>query len=272
MARSLDAGRWYDRNGNFVKEVLRITQANPEGRMVKPDLSDARKHRLLPSVTSVCGIVEDYGLTMWKLREIAKAAIEVIGTPHGAADDEELVQYILGRAHEKGMVAVDFGSELHDHIERILKAGASSASHAHFPFVEAFGQWYADHVAELRGCIIDWKTQGNTSFPTFYDSWVIQLSAYRRGAFYGFHGAASSEPMIEHSFATRLGYAGKIDFAWPDRQMPRCTSVAISSVEPGKIEMKVWPADKVRWGWRVFRDRLRLWKTEKKYDPRFTRE
>lgn len=270
MSRSMDAERWYDRSGTFVKEVIRITKANPGGRAVKPNLADARKQGLLPSVTSVCSITEDYGLTMWKLREVAKAAIEVINTTHGAYNTEELVQYILGRAHEKGMVAVDFGTELHDCIEHFLKGETGITKAEHLPFIDAFSQWYADRAEDFRGRIIDFKTQGNT-FPTFYDSWVIQLSSYRTGAFWGTL-ETPPKPLIEHSFASEMGYAGKIDFAWPNWQAPHCVSVAISSVEPGKIEMKAWPAEKVRWAWRVFRDRLRLWKTQKRYDPSFVRD
>ena len=81
-------------------------------------------------------------------------------------------------------------------------------------------------------------------------------------------------PFTEVPFAaTTYGYGGRVDY-WSGPMNgklgkdPKLVSVAISSVDPGHIEMKVWDEGEAKKAWHVFSCALQVWRIKKKYDPR----
>lgn len=67
-----EGGHWYDEGG-----LVEFVPSADGKRMVRPTVRHARKLGLLPSVTSVLGILEKPALVEWKRREYAKAAFHV---------------------------------------------------------------------------------------------------------------------------------------------------------------------------------------------------
>lgn len=109
--------------------------------------------------------------------------------------------------------------------------------------------------------------------------------------------------MPEASFASGMGYGGKVDLHSPSAgivvdfkgkdgdfsdgkklaydqhwqlaayhyglRLPSnvCANLFVSRTHPGKVASHVWSAADVAEGWEVFEASLRLWKAIKRYDP-----
>jgi hypothetical protein len=95
---------------------------------------------LLPSVTSIIGILDKPQLTRWKMREVAKAAIAIPG-PQG----DEPVERFADRAIEAAMSqvgeAADLGSRIHAAIENLMRGGAEEPSEELRPYVKPVLDW-----------------------------------------------------------------------------------------------------------------------------------
>lgn len=112
----------------------------------------------------------------------------------------------------------------------------------------------------------------------------------------------------EDSFASELGYGGKVDLHSPSTgivvdfktkdgdfsdgkklaydqdvqlaayqrglQLPRnkCANIFVSRTHPGKVASHVWTAEQIDRAWEEFVCTLNLWKSQKKFDPSFSNQ
>ena len=108
-------GHWYQHDGSpmhFVKK------ANGKG-MRDTTIRDARKHRLLPSVTTLLGILDKPGLTNWKIKEAVLTARVAHRKPKET--DWAYAFRMMRTAKQHAERAADEGSRIHDAIECHLK-------------------------------------------------------------------------------------------------------------------------------------------------------
>jgi hypothetical protein len=116
-----------------------------------------------------------------------------------------------------------------------------------------------------------------------------------------------SDWVAESSFASPLGYGGKVDLHSPSTGivvdhkgkdgdfsdgkklaydqhwqlapyqqglgLPTnvCANLFFSRTRPGKVASHVWSVEQIAEGWQVFRATLEVWRALKKFDPRFVR-
>jgi hypothetical protein len=108
-------GHWYDANG---KACHTQPKAKGDGER-STTLTDARKLKLFPSVTTILGIFAKPGLERWKMKSIAEVAFDI---PRIDGED-------AGKFADRCMVkqaapveeASDFGTRCHDAIEKYFE-------------------------------------------------------------------------------------------------------------------------------------------------------
>jgi hypothetical protein len=183
----------------------------PEGKPAyNSTLTQARKFKLKPSVTTILGIMDKYIINQWKVEQAIKAAWEITKSYHFKSDDDivytEMVEAELTKELSK---ASKLGSKIHWYIERYLKYGGlklrikPEIQDILRPFVTWFTEinnieydqeiaftnnklgfgGKIDCTAQIDGqkYFIDWKTQFvKKKSPVYYSDWAYQLSAYRK--------------------------------------------------------------------------------------------
>lgn len=108
------SAHWYSADGAAVHEMP--TRDGSGTR--KTTIRDAQRLRLLPSVTSVLGVLAKPGLDVWKLKKVAEAALA------NPKQESESAEYWIARVVEasKGETeaAADLGSAIHDALDNAL--------------------------------------------------------------------------------------------------------------------------------------------------------
>lgn len=113
------SAHWYTRDGKPAYD-----QRKKDGSgMRKTTLADARKLNLLPSVTTILGILDKPALTAWKIEQ---AVLAVVTSPRkeGEADDA-FIQRVLHDEevqHEERDAARDKGIAIHNAIEALFRS------------------------------------------------------------------------------------------------------------------------------------------------------
>ncbi len=259
MAKQVPSAHWYTREGNPLHEMLK---KDGEGTRATT-LADARKLGLLPSVTSIIGVLDKPALSNWKMD---RAALAAVANPKQEAESEE---YWLARVRSAAMqetaVAADMGSEIHDAIDRHL--GGEEYKPELDVYLAPVKEWLATEKIEIverevvvanlaegyagrvdaffndrdkKFGAIDWKTRRTKPAEKKiqpYDGQGMQLAAY---------------------LAARIG-AGNL-------HKVRAVNVYISTTEPGRISVYEHPGLEAEY--HAFLAACHLWRHLKGYDPR----
>ena len=230
---------WYYRDGRSCYELPMKTRP---GEMRTPTVKDARELDLVPSVTSILGVIHKPALEAWKAQQYVLSALTLPKLPTETQD--AFAYRVVRDAQLEGQRAADFGTNIHKMVEEYLnnQIDTRPVGALELGFLEGFMKWCHEHKVSLigsemtfatddyGGCVdflgyvdgvfvvVDWKTQKTQPGKgvNFYSEWQAQLDAYR-------HGLREPEA--------------------------RCLSVVISSTEPGRVESFMWMGD---WGMRVF--------------------
>jgi hypothetical protein len=232
-------------------------------------IRDARKMGLLPSVTTIIGILDKPQLTKWKMREAAKAALNV-PPPQG----EEPLDRFADRAIEAAMSqvsdAADLGTKIHDAIENLMRGSAEQPSEEMRPYVKPVLDWmrqvgvkvthseivlvnavhgFAGRVDALftwgdafgKMGILDFKTKKTKPDEKVeaYDEHLLQLAAYAATHYGAGH--------LQHVVAANL---------------------FISSTEPGRLEVVKHDKERMVEAYEAFTQMCAIWRFRKGYDPR----
>jgi hypothetical protein len=242
------------------------TQVGKNGLERNTTLRDARKLKLIPSVTGITGIFAKPGLERWKLNEICRIAFEL-----EPIDGESLADFTdrCLVAHQKPKeTAADFGIEVHDSLDKYFE-GKPIPDHL-LEYVQPAFDWKQKNQLEFierekilinsqhgfggmvdivgkgpdgQQFIIDWKTRKTKPKVkvTSYDFQVHQIAAYG-GTYFG------EEEILE----------GRVYGA----------NCIISSTEPGRFEVISYAPEELAEAWKSFVAACEIWRSLKKYDPR----
>lgn len=262
---TLGSSHWYSLDG---KPCHTVPNKDGDGTRTTT-LRDARKLNLLPSVTTIIGILDKPQLTKWKMREAAKAAIAIPG-PQG----EEPLERFADRAIEYAMSqvgeAADLGTKIHNAIENLMRGSAEEPSEEMRPFVKPVLEWmksvgvkvthseivlvnavhgFAGRVDALftwgdgfgKMGILDFKTKKTKEGEKVeaYDEHLLQLAAYAATHYGAEH--------LQHIVAANL---------------------FISSTEPGRLEVVKHDKEKMVAAYEAFTQMCAIWRFRKGYDPR----
>ena len=199
-----ESTHWYDKNGAPC-----YTQIAKNGNERPTNLRDARKLDLVPSVTSILGIMSKPGLELWKVQQAILASLTL---PQGENEPlHDFAKRALEDSKEQAKAAAARGTEIHAAIEAGFRGETDLPNdgwlayqtvlmglEAEYP--EATGKWIAEdsfatkfyggkvdlyaHV-DNKLIVVDFKTKENVSKTTasklVYDEHGIQLAAYAEG-------------------------------------------------------------------------------------------
>ena len=257
-------GHWYTALGE-----ARHTMPKADGSGDRnTTLRDAKKHRLIPSVTTLLGMFAKPGLDRWKQDQLLRIAYD------NPAQDGESYERFADKClvlHEQPVEeAADFGTEVHDAIEKYHQ-----------------GEHIPDHLIEYIQPAIDWKIEHNLRF--------IKQEEILVNMEHGFAGTvdivglgANDEKFIVDWKTRKTKPKVKVtsyDFQihqiaayaateWGEDQVEQMqvhgANCYISSTEPGRFEVIKYSPEEIRDAWQVFKGVCRIWRSLKGYDPRKT--
>lgn len=138
---SSEGSHWYTTDGKPMHQVPRA-----KGGGTRPTtLADARKLGLLPSVTSIIGIVAKDALINWKLRQAVEAAINSTRDPGESMDD--YIDRVVELSRGKAMDAADLGTKIHKALEQVMVGEPYDAEME--PYVRPVLRWRESHGIEF---------------------------------------------------------------------------------------------------------------------------
>jgi len=256
LNKDTGGGHWYTLNG-----VPAYTMKKKDGGDRKTTLRDARKFKLVPSVTTIFGIMAKPALDRWKTMKTIDAALAV--ERNEGESDESLYYRILNQSNSETSEAANLGTRIHDAIDQsfdgitipedLIKYVAPTMLYLNELGLknivrekvvvnkeEGYGG-RVDLLAEYGGgnIIIDFKTRkskaGQKMLP--YEFQPTQIAAYAMAAF------------------------GTLDNCWG-------ANLYISTTEEGRIETAVYDPEKLKQEYDTFLCMNSLWRYIKNFDPR----
>ena len=225
-------------------------------------LREARKQNLLPSVTTIIGLLDKPALTNWKMKQVLLASLTLPTVENEPPD--AFARRIMRDAFADSTDARDRGSEIHDCLEGIVLNRVSGKPLVCYPtdiFDIAVLAWAEvcnycgreDFIAEQTvvgdgyagmvdlhndDFVIDWKTKDikdtDTGKKLAYPEMCQQLTAY--------------------------------DSALGGKQR-RLINVFIDRTDPGKVLLHEWQPEEAEKALKEFQLLVQLWQSQKNYFP-----
>lgn len=254
-AYTSEAGHWYTRDG---EPMYTIEGAN--GKIRNTTLRDARKHNLVPSVTTVLNVAAKPGLEKWKMQQVLLAALTL---PRRDGESEGgYLDRIFEDSREQTRSAADAGTQIHAAVQQFYEkdvrypteyvqyvSGVDSQISKTFgshnwicerPFAHELGyggkvdMFAASSDDPAVGIILDIKTKEfyDPEKVEAYDEHLMQLAAYRVG----------------------LGMT-----------KARCANVFVSRGIPGMTKIIEWSESDLERGWKMFARLLEFWQLKNNY-------
>jgi len=240
-----------------------------EGKLIEGDIRKARKHNLLPSVTTVLYVIaKEWGLQNWVLEEHIKEAVGISRKRFGSEGDfvlkdSEIIKQVKEAQNAKRDTIMEYGNVIHNLMERIVKGERM------FHIAD-----YEDRIKNTIPAMIEWaydnqvnvidteKVMVNTEhgFASTFDlhckigseEWLID---------YKTQGTKEGKPVTRYKeWSYQLGGYDIL----LDGKPKRYGNLVISSTEPGRIEMKEWKQEEIDHGRDIFLTALKLYKLIKK--------
>jgi hypothetical protein len=188
-----EAGHWYTQLG---EPAYRIIGKNGVERNTR--LTDARERGLVPSVTTITGLLAKPGLNNWLQQQVLLAALTL---PRADGESEEnWLQRVMSDARSTGREAADRGTRLHGVLEEYYQGknlvfpdfvhNVNTALESHFGTNHvweaersfAFGGYGGKVDLIAANIVVDFKSkEGDLGKITPYHEQIMQLAAYRQG-------------------------------------------------------------------------------------------
>lgn len=256
---------YYDSEGN-----PRYTYINAKGDECSTDIRRARKENWLPSHSEIEKVVSDStGLNIWILDQHIQWCY--LNPKEEGETYEEYQQRAKVGGDTVGKEARDFGSLVHDELERWLHDSRHAIDLAVEEYIKPHILWMQENIINViytekgMGCvelgvggrvdlcvelkdygrtILDYKTQNIKPYNgkkriNYYPSWCRQLALY-----------------------------AELDRRREGVVMPpRIASLGIDSSEPGPVYFKLWTRDEQQWGLQSEIANIVAWQRQKKYIP-----
>ena len=243
------AGHWYEKDGE-----PRYTIIGANGKERNTTLRDARKHGLVPSVTTILKQIAKPGLEIWKQKQILYSSLTIPRIEDETDDD--LVARILVDSREHGKQAMEKGTEIHKWLELSFQG-------------EDIPKDFAPHVletkkqvAELTGFITgDWDTEKSFASPLGYggkldlsnQKWVIDFKTKE------FDEDAKVKDFIYPEMGMQLAaYDDGINDSGS-----RCANVFVSTTNPGLVKVYEWAQEELLRSFEMFIKLLEFWQIGK---------
>lgn len=245
---------WYSRDNRPCYEVEKKA-----GGMRPTTLADARKMQLVPSVTTVLGIIAKPQLETWKVRQGILAALTL---PRATDEQEDAwLARVLDDSREQAKAAAEEGTRIHDQIERSYRG--LSVQEDYRPHVEATRA----KVAELFPHVDDWVAEQSFACSQGFGG-KTDLHSPSTGIVVDFKGKDG-----DFTDGKKLAYDQHWQLAAYNKGLglppSQCANIFVSRTHPGCVAAHAWTAKDVAEGWEVFEAACGLWRALKRFDPRW---
>lgn len=246
---------WYNKKGDCVYTV---PYADASKGMRDTTMGDARKLKLVPSVTTIIGQLDKPAVTQWRINNILEECY--ITNIQDTLDGVEYKKEVLKHVKKREEMAPKLGSKVHDELEQWYKSGANDQLNERiaptvFTVREQIGKvdyipevsfahslgfggkvdlhWKAESKQHL-GIVLDFKTKDTLDRKKMkgYSEHIMQLAAYRHG----------------------LG----VDYA-------ECFNVFISTQDFNIIEVVQYKESELERHWEMFKCLLKYWQLSNKF-------
>ena len=187
-----ESGHFYTQTGEPAYRVL-----GKNGVERNTNVKDARERGLVPSVTTISGLLAKPGLNNWLQQNVLLAALTL---PRAEGESEEnWLQRVMSDSKSTGRDAADRGTRLHGVLESFYQGKliefpnyvyrVNTALETHF----GPANWEAERSFSSGGyggkvdliaenIVVDFKSkEGDLSKITPYHEQIMQLAAYRMG-------------------------------------------------------------------------------------------
>jgi hypothetical protein len=187
-------GHWYTKDGSPAYTTIGKTGERPT------TLRDARKLGLLPSVTTINGMLSKAGLDTWKQQQVLLAALTLPRLPN--EPEQEWLARVMQDSKATGREAAERGTAIHAIIEAYFDQVYMPEKPAYLDAIDkalkdAFGEqlWLSEKsfghplgfggkcdLMSVNGFVVDFKTKETDldKVDVFFEH-EMQLAAYREG-------------------------------------------------------------------------------------------
>jgi hypothetical protein len=198
------AGHWYDIFGNPQYEIEKKA-----GGLRPTTLADAKKYKLVPSVTTILSSLDKPALHMWKTAQLLDAVLHELPSEEEINNEEDTIKWkkkVINLSSNIARQASDRGNIIHNKFESYYNTYVidsvdkdyltpvideikkrfpdhSMIPEASFFHALGFGGKIDLHSKDGEGVIIDFKTKlkDNLDNVKGYHEQGMQLAAYRIG-------------------------------------------------------------------------------------------
>lgn len=203
----MKANHWYKATETGFEPCYEVPKKSSVG-FKRVTITEARELHLLPSVTSILGILAKPGLQSWLFKQHILAALTLPRKPDES--DEDYCERVMTDADSVSKKARDLGTEIHDQIGKLLHF--DGCSDELYPYLESVNEWIKQEVTEIYSiekvvgnklfgfagrldlacetksygkAIVDFKTQvikkvKGIKTPAIYGEWSLQMIAYKK--------------------------------------------------------------------------------------------
>jgi len=215
------------------------------------NLRDARKLKLVPSVTTIIKCAASPGLEAWKLQQMMMAALTLPRAPEET--EESFISRIQTDSKEQAKQAADRGSEVHAALESFFET-----RHVTMKFSDAV-LGTEDEVIKIFGDL-EWSTEKSFGHPMGFGGKVDLHSRDGNGVVIDFKTKEFSRDQMEkiQGYDEHLMQlaAYRIGLDLPDA---RCANVFVSVTEPGLAVVREWSQEDLNRGRAMFESLLNYW-------------
>ena len=190
-----ESGHWYTNEGEPMYTII-----GANGKERNTTLRDAKSLGLVPSVTTIIGMIAKPALENWKITQALEACMSLSQTD--AETDTAFIYRCKGAGKEVGMKAAKEGTRIHAQIEKGFLGKAQTKPYKLIKkwLDETFPneEWIAEDsfcaqkgyggkidLYSKSGIFVDFKTkdniEGKDPAKLVYDDHGMQLSAYAQG-------------------------------------------------------------------------------------------
>jgi hypothetical protein len=245
---------WYAQDGSPCYRVEK-----QGGGLRATHLGDARKLKLVPSVTTVLGVIAKPALTNWMVDQGILAALTLPRRDDEAED--AWLRRVKDDSKQQAIQAAEEGTRIHNACEAWFTGEFSKEHHAYYEHVAGV----REELKRLFPGVTDWRAED--SFSAHGYGGKVDLHSPSTGIVVDFKGKDG-----DFSDGKKLAY----DQHWQlsayqyGLRLPTVASanIFVSRTHPGKVASHVWTPEDMASGLRVFLAALELWVAMRGYDPR----
>ncbi|HPS09712.1 MAG TPA: PD-(D/E)XK nuclease family protein [Kiritimatiellia bacterium] len=257
------SSHWYTRLG---EPMHRIMKADGSGDRATT-LADAKRLKLLPSVTGILGVLAKPALESWKMDQVALATLRTPKAENEAA--EYWCRRVKDAAFEQVEDAADLGSEIHAALECATAGEPWDAGR-----FGVYVQPVLDFIAREGLCVTGREKRlvnGSHGFAGQTDLLYTWGGSMPGILDYKTKKTKPGEKVSAYD-EHRLQLAAYAATEYGEASLPtvKAFNVFVSSTEPGRVEF-VQHGDLSR-DWAAFKMLASIWRYAKGYDPRFAQE